>query len=200
MVEIAKITLAWTGFIGAPGFTNLYFRDFETSGLDQAIIDGSVAKVDSWSSSIQTRVPSSVVLQVQQVVPIIESTNGQIVRFMQATTAPVSRTGQGTGSYAAAAGACVNWYTDGVRNGRRVRGRSFIVPLAGSALASDGTIDNTQLTGLRSASTTMAAVGGTGDLGVWARPSGPGATDGEWHSVTSVTIPDKTAVLRSRRD
>lgn len=200
MVEIAKISVNWTGFNGAPGYTNLYFRDFETSGLDQAIIDGSVAKVESWVSSIQTRVPNTVTLQVQQTVPIIESTTGTLVRFMNATTAPAARVGSGTGAYSAAAGACVNWYTDGVRNGRRVRGRSFIVPLAGSALATDGTIDNTQLTGLRSASTTMAAVGGTGDLGVWARPTGPGATDGVWYSVTSVTVPDKTAVLRSRRD
>lgn len=200
MVEIAKVTINWTGFAGAPGYTNLYWRDFETSGLDQAIIDGAVTKTDTWISSVQSRVPTSVRLRVNRQVEIIESTTGQLTRFMQATADTTERVGTGTGAYSAASGLVVNWYTDGVVRGRRVRGRTFIVPLAGNALDTDGSIAAAALTGMATATTTLISNTGVGDLGVWSRPSAPGATDGQWFSTTSFTIPDKAAVLRSRRD
>jgi len=200
MVEMAKVQVNWSGFTGAPGFTNLYFRDFETGGIDQAIVDHVVSKTDTWISSIITRLPTTVTLEVQQTVQIIESTNGALQRFMVAAVDPPARVGSGTGNYSAVSGAVVNWYTDGVRNGRRIRGRTFLVPIAGSTLDVDGSINNTQLTALRAATTTFTAAGGAGDMGVWSRPSVPGATDGEWNAVSAFTIPDKVAFLSSRRD
>lgn len=200
MVEIAKVTINWTGFSGAPGYTNLYFRDFESTGLDQPVIDGAVGKVDSWISSVAGRVPTSVRLRVARQVEIIEAADGQLLRFMQATTDTTERVGTGTGAYSAASGLVVNWYTGGVVRGRRVRGRTFIVPLAGNALDTDGSIAAAALTAMTTATTTLISTTGAGDLGVWSRPSAPGATDGTWHLATSFTIPDKAAVLRSRRD
>lgn len=199
MADLARVTILWTGFIGAPGFTNLYFRNATPGIIDQAVVDNAVAKVDSFIGSLINRLPPSVTVATDATVEVIDDTNGELQSFMQATVlAP--RNGSGTGNYSAAAGAVMNWYTSTVRNGRRIRGRSFMVPLAGSALASDGTLDSTQLTGLRAMADGLRAASGASRLVVWGRPTSPGATDGVSAEVTSSTVPDKTAVLTSRRD
>jgi hypothetical protein len=102
--------------------------------------------------------------------------------------------------YSAASGACINWYTDGVRNGRRVRGRSFMVPIGSNGMENNGTLNATALGSWRTATDLLIASFENSTLGVWSRPSAPAATDGIWHKTTSMTIPDKAAVLRSRRD
>ena len=75
-----------------------------------------------------------------------------------------------------------------------------MVPLGGNGLDVSGTLDNTRLTAWRTATTALIAAAGVGDLGVWGRPTAPGATDGVWAVVKSFTIPDKAAILTSRRD
>jgi hypothetical protein len=200
MTEMAKVTINWTGFLGAPGYTNLYFKDFDsTDFIVQAIADGAVSKTDNWIGGIQSRIPSSVTLQTSPTVEIIEAETGELKGFLT-TTPAAARVGTGTGVYSAASGAVVNWYTGGVVRGRRVRGRTFLVPISGNALSGDGTLDNTNAAALRTNTAPLISTTGAGDLGVWSRPTAPGATDGSWHLVTSFTIPDKVAVLRSRRD
>lgn len=210
MGEMAKLTVNWTGFVGAPGYTNLYFRDFQAQNvIDQPIVDGAISKTDAWLNQFNGFLPATVNVTLDSAVEIIEDTTGELIRYMSG--APFQRAnGSGTGAYSAASGACVNWYTDAIVRGRRLRGRSFMVPLAGSALATDGTIDNTAVATMRTASTTMAGGVGVGDLGVWSRPTpildaqgnptGNYNADGQWAFVTSATVPDKAAVLRSRRD
>jgi hypothetical protein len=41
---------------------------------------------------------------------------------------------------------------------------------------------------------------GRGDFGIWARPTTKTATDGVWYPAQTVSVKDKAAVLRSRRD
>jgi hypothetical protein len=199
MADIARVTINWTGFIGAPGYTNLYFRNATPGIIDQAVVDNAVTKVDNWISGFQTRIPTTVTCQTDPTVEVIDDTNGQLQEFMNATVG-APRVGTGTGNYSAAAGAVCNWYTGGIRNGRRIRGRSFLVPLAGSALGPNGTLDDANLTALRTNTTTFTAATGAARLVVWGRPSTPGGTDGVSAEVISFTIPDKTAVLTSRRD
>jgi hypothetical protein len=210
MGEMAKLTVNWTGFVGAPGYTNLYFRDFQfENAIDQAIVDGAITKTDTWLNAFNAYLPGSVNVTIASAVEVIEDTTGNLLRYMQGT--PFARgNGSGTGAYSAASGACVNWYTNTIVRNRRLRGRSFMVPLAGSALDTAGTIDNAAVVSMRNASTAMAGGVGVGDLGVWSRPTpildangdptGEYNPDGQWAFVTSATVPDKCAVLRSRRD
>jgi len=64
----------------------------------------------------------------------------------------------------------------------------------------NGTISADTITTLTTAATAMASTATDAHLGVYARPTGPGATDGMWSPVTSFSIPDLAVVLRSRRD
>lgn len=200
MAEIARVTVNWTGWAGAPGFTNLYFRDFEGAGvIDQAIADGAVAKVHTWLTAWLSAIHESITVTVDPSVEAIDETNGNLTAFW--TTAPgAGRVGTGTGTFSSATGACVNWYTNGIRNARRIRGRSFMVPLTSNGFDNTGTLDNTKLTAWRAATATLIDGTGSGDLGVWSRPSGPAATDGVWYVCNAYTINDKAAILTSRRD
>jgi hypothetical protein len=207
---MCRVTINWTGFLGAPGYTNLYFRDFTGSGEpDQAVADGAVAKVHTWIQAWDDGLPNTVTLTVDPSVEVIEETTGEMTGFF--TTVPGSpNVGGSIGPYSAASGACVNWYTNGIRNGRRIRGRAFMVPIGSNGMENNGTLNGTALTSWRTATAVLIDGTGTGDLGVWARPTpilNPDGTptgehnpDGEWSVVTSYSIPDKAAVLRSRRD
>jgi hypothetical protein len=81
-----------------------------------------------------------------------------------------------------------------------VRGRTFLVPAANGIYQEDGTLAPIILNEIQTAATTLAApIAGGIQLGVWARPSGVGAEDGDFHPITAASVPDLAAVLRSRR-
>jgi hypothetical protein len=199
MTQMLRAKLNWTGFTGAPGYTNLFFRDFTEGPVTQEMADGAKTKLTNFMASLGTRLPSTVTLSLDSTMDIIEDTTGQLQGFMTIVP-PAATVGSVAGAYSAASGACITWNTNGVRNGRRVRGRTFIVPLGGTIYDTDGTIATTHLTAFRTAATDLTAASGAGDLGVWARPSAPGASDGAWWVATGGSVRDKVAVLTSRRD
>ena len=201
MSGMLKVKTKWTGFNGAPGYTNFYFRDFSSTGEPtQTHASGAVTRTHTFWNNLQSRFPSVVQLAVQGDVEVIEETNGEM-KSVFSVTPPTTVTGSATsGLYSGPVGAVVNWRTGGVRNGRRVRGRTFLVPLANENYQTDGTIDPTKLASMNTTVAALADQTGSPDLGVWARPTTPGGSDGVWYAVTSGSVPDLAAVLRSRRD
>lgn len=199
MPEILRVKLNWTGFVGAPGYTNFYFSEFVSEGYTQAIADGSATKARNFALDFAAVCPNTVTIAVDPTVDIVQSDTGDLVGFF--SVAPgTAAVGARAGTYSAASGACISWGTNGVRNGRRVRGRTFIVPLAGSAYQADGSINDSDLAMMRTAANNFRAPGGTGDFGIWSRPSAKGASDGVWYPAETSKISDKVAILRSRRD
>lgn len=199
MASILRVPIRWTGFIGAPGYTNLYFRNATPGIIDQAVADDAAAKVEAWLGAWPAAQPNTVTIQRQSTLEEVNDTNGNLVGFWQ-TAAGTSRTGLQSGNYSATSGACVNWSTNTIRNSRRMRGRTFMVPLAGVGYDGSGTLSDTQLSSWRTASTTLHAASGASRLIVWGRPTTPGGTNGVSAEVTSSSISDKAAVLRSRRE
>lgn len=200
MATIARLTVNWTGFAGGPGFSAFHFAPAAGPDVTQAVVNDAVTRLDTYLNAWNAKIPPSVSSRINSTVELINDADGKLISFMTGTSF-ARASGTGSGNYSAAAGAVNNWYTAGVRNGRRVRGRTFIVPLAGSALGPDGTIDEATLGTLRSASTALhAPSAGASKLCIWSRPSSKGATDGISYDVISSSIPDKTAILRSRRD
>jgi len=204
MPTLLKVSTKWTGFSGAPGYTNLYFRDFGTgdgSGSDPDVAQAQAAadRVRAFFQLLSGSFPAAVRINVEGTVDTIDSATGELVGSLS-VTAPATVSGSATGGYSAASGAVVTWRTAGIRKGRRIRGRTFLVPLASTAYEVDGTLATTIRGNIVSAATTLSDSTLTPDLGVWARPSVSGATDGQWAAVTGSTVPDMSAVLRSRRD
>lgn len=193
-MTIYRTTTVWSGFSGAPGYTNFYFQG---TG-DGESVDAVLTRTHAFWNEIKAYLPGPVTLQVSGEVARIDETTGMVEAFLNGMP-PASVKGVPTGNYAGPSGACVTWSTGAVRNGRRVKGRTFIVPLANAAFDSDGTLGVAALGDLNTAATAMRDPASP-NLGVWSRPSARGAADGIFHFVTGHRITDKAAVLRSRRD
>jgi hypothetical protein len=199
LAPLARVTINWTGFVGAPGFTNLYFSPAAGPDITQAVVDAAVTKTYTWLSNFTSSLPTAVTTGVDPSVEVINSLDGKLIAFMTGTP-PAATAGSDSGTFSAATGVVTSWYTGGIRNGRRVRGRSFIVPMGPTAYQNDGTIATTKLTAWRGTANALIANVDAARLAVWSRPSAPGALDGIAYDVISAQVNDKVAVLTSRRD
>jgi hypothetical protein len=111
-------------------------------------------------------------------------------------TTPAVIQGTAASGYSSASGAVVGWITNGFHNGRRIRGRTFLVPLGGVAYDTDGTLSAAYLTKCRSAATLYVT---NGSPAIFTRPQ-PGLSNGGATAVSAAQVNDKAAVLTSRRD
>lgn len=204
MTAILRVKLRWSGFIGGPGYTIFHFRDFGGTGEwnpgpTEAL--GAVGRVDTFAGKLIGKTARGVTLNVMGDVEEIEDTTGQLIDVHSVAT-PAARVSPSIAGqrYVGGTGAVINWRTSLVRNGRRIRGRSFLVPLDGNVFEDNGTLSAQTIADLQTAGNELIAEAGAPDLGVYARPTAPGAADGLWAHITSCNIPDLGAQLRSRRD
>lgn len=201
MAEILRVKLRWAGFGGAPGYSIFHFRDFDGAGDQNGFAQGAADRVRTFANDIKGLLPYQATLTVEPDVEVIEDTNGQLVDVVSVTPPIVVNSVATAGmNMNAAVGAVITWRTQLIRNGRRIRGRTFLVPLVSATFTDAGVIAANNLAQLNVAANSLRNATGSPDLGVYARPSGPGATDGMWAAVTSHSIPAVGAVLRSRRD
>lgn len=188
MANINRVSCAWQGWPGAPGVTQLYL----TSGIDQAAVDA----IRAFWQALVTILPSGLTIQVPSSGDVLNDVNGTIVDAWSVATTPAVVTGSGSGAYAGNAGAIIHWLTTDVVNGRRVRGRTFVVPLVGSAYDTSGSIATAVLTTLTTAANGLVAAIDP-NFAVWHRPTQ--FAIGSSHSISSVRVPDLAISLRSRR-
>lgn len=204
MTVMYKVTIDWTGFTGAPGFTNLYAT---TTDPLQAGLDTFVAGVNTLLTTWRIPLSNNTTTQVRGEVELIEDTDGSLVNIMTATTPPSAAPGGQSAGNTACTGLVVNWLTSGAVLGRRRQGRSYVVPIATNILDTDGTINSAGLGAQRTAANVYAAAT-TFHPVVWVRPVKADPTHvppiaaraGATAPINAARIPDKAAVLRSRRD
>ena len=194
-MPILRVTAEWTGWSGAPGYNVFHFQNFDVGG-EQAAQNASDA-VRNFYEGFKTLLPVSIGVRPLSTVELIDETNGRILDIY-ATTPGATSQGSYTQGYSAVSGALVHWETAGIRNSRRVRGKTFLVPLGNALYEANGTIAPAQLTAIQTAATGLIDDANTA-LVVYARPKKDG-TPGEEHTVRSARVPDKAVVLRSRRD
>lgn len=193
-MTIHRVQAVWTGFPGAPGYSSFYFRPF-TGGGD---VDQAIGRVRGFFAEWRRLLPLGVSIQVQATVEEVDETTGMLTGYLDGEEVEPVLTSTAGNDFAGPAGAVVNWLTGTVRNGRRVRGRTFLVPLGLNAYDSDGTLGDTALSDLRAGANILLSTEFEQELVVWARPNG--GSPGEAASVTGHRVPDMAAVLRSRRD
>lgn len=186
MSTIERYRVAWSGFTGSPGVSTFYyFGSVDPAGSLHAMFD-----------AIKGRFPSTVTWSFPATGDTIDDTTGDLNgSFSSAGAASV--TGTDAGVYSAASGVVIRWLTGTIVGGHRVRGHTFLVPLAGSAYQGDGSISTTPLGDIQTAvNTYLATTAGLAQV-IWRRPGAPG---GAGHvAVTGAIVPDLAAVLRSRR-
>lgn len=212
MAEVLRVKASWSGFQGAPGVNLWHFGPADGSSGSWSLPDAQAAvdRVRAFYTANTDSLPPGVQVTVAPDVECFNAENGSLQRVLGATTAgPAIGSGAGTG-YASAVGAVISWRTNTVRNRRRIRGRTFIVPLAGTAYEANGTLTQATITRIQTAATTLRTAQGGAVFGIWARPKKdinlpdplPDYTfsGGQFAAAISNSVPDMGAVLRSRRD
>lgn len=193
-MDMLRVTALWSGFPGAPGYSNFFF-----AGGGGLISDAQqvAQRVADAFAAVAPRLPVDVTIQVEQAVEVIDSDTGMTTDFREISTIPPV-VGSGGASYAGPTGAVVNWRTNDLRNGRRIRGRTFLVPLSTASFATDGTLSEAAREDVQDFAAVLIGGDLDSELGVWSRPIG--GAGGVFATVVSSTVPDMAAVLRSRRD
>jgi len=110
--------------------------------------------------------------------------------------APANVVGTSANPYSAASGARIEWRTSAIVEGRRLRGRTYIVPVGTNQYEADGTLTAGCRGILQAAADSYFDDAFTSDAhpSVWSR------THGIMADISAAVIPDEVSVLRSRRD
>jgi hypothetical protein len=192
-----KTTTVWSGFQGAPGYTVMYFDP--AGAHTEAGAGAANGRVRTFFAFLQQYLSTSTTLTFNQNVDQVDPVTGELVNSFSPTQ-PGILIGTGTANQAAAAGACVTWRTPKIVAGKRLRGRTFIVPLSVGAYEPNGTLTGNALGDLRTAAAALVADSPLAPprLCVWHRPIAK--TGGDLGIANAATVADKTAVLTSRRD
>jgi hypothetical protein len=195
MSLVMRYKLIWNLPSGGPGVTTLFalpdtteqvFADQARAFIFDALATGGVADF----------LPTGASVQGDSIVDNITIEDG-LLNSSTPVTAPAVITGSGSGSYAAPSGAVITWLTGAVHLARRVRGRTFLVPLATTAFDASGTLSTGFLTNVRNAAS--AYIASAANPAVWSRPRG-GVNNGAAFSIQAGAVLDKVAILSSRRD
>lgn len=187
MANIAKVQVEWAGIAGMPGFTTFYCDAGDTIPRDE---------LEDFFFAFRGAVPTGLSWTIPSSGDIFADNSGTLVGSWSQGSPVVVSSNAVDVEWAGGTGAVINWATGGIAAGRRVRGRTFMVPI------NTANYDNGHLTSsFRSGAVTAAAalVSAAGDrLRVWHRPVG--GSGGSSHAITAASVPDLAAVLRSRRD
>lgn len=203
-VVVAIVRTSWLGTSGGPGLTQLAIEGItDPHTWDAAAAQIAVDAVRTFWDAIKANMPNELTFTVSPVVDIYTILSGTLVGSYSAATPPTSVLGTDTGTYSMASGAKVNLNTGVIRNGRRVRGGIFLVPMAGLQTTNTGTVASTARTTFNNAVNTMRGtlVAANKQLVVWSRDNtGVEPGNGATSPVNGVETSEKVAILRGRRD
>lgn len=196
-----RVKALWSGQKIGAGVSTFVFDD---SGVlpDASELTAVGNAVRSFFTNAGALFPSTVVVSFDPEVESFDPATGQIEDVGVMGTTPASVTGTGAALSAAGVGGRVRWRTAAFRNGRRVVGTTFVVPMPTTCYDNEGTLSSATITALQSAAAALLSGAATaGDpLCVWSRPTAPGSGDGAISPVLLAQVPDVTAWLRTRKD
>ena len=199
MPNVSTVTTVWQGFTGAPGYSKLRFFELTSGSNVQTAVNAVRTFFDAFKGMWQT----STILTVSPIVQHNDIATGDLVGETVAGTPPTSIAGTvpATTPYAGGSGFVINWLTGGFHDGRRVRGRTFIVPAVG-VYFQDGTVTSATIATAVAAGNALRDTSGV-VLGVWQRfydsATPPNQTGGALWAVSGTSVPDRAAQLRTRR-
>lgn len=195
-MAVSIIRTVWTGGPSSPGLTQIAIQSDGTSNIDAA-----AAAVRTFWSNFAVSIPDGHTLAVEQLVEKFDEATGQLIGETLQANAPAPVTGTNIEAWAAGIGVRIDWGTSSIRNGRRVKGRTFLVPVTTTAFDTGGELNiDTRAAWLGHAIGLLDALETNGTpMVIWSRPSLKWPVGGI-SPVISAQVPRKPAVLRNRRD
>jgi len=196
-MSIMRIRATIAGTQGLPGLSTWYYNG-TTSTPSNADAADAVARVRAFFDGIKGLLPTANTVQVSGSVDLLDPATGALTGS-QSVTAPSIVTGTGGGPLPPANAILLTGQTAVIIAGRRLRGRSFISPVA-SGTQTSGLVSSAAIaTTITSANTSLTGVTSSVPV-VWHRPQPPGPSGGSVSPVTTYSVGSTYAVLRSRRD
>lgn len=200
MTDVGVLKVVWADFPGAPGLSQ-----FAVTLPDVATLSSAISALSTAFSNLAGYLPSGLTLHFPGDVEIFEAETGTLMDA-ETVTGGMQVAGTATGSMVSAGGAAVTWLTNSIQNGRRVRGRTFIVPSTETMFDTDGSLSAGALSALNGFGQDIVdytASASTSRLAVWGRPrdaseSRP-AKPFSLAAITNFSVTDQMAVLRGRR-
>lgn len=190
MASIIRHTAVWSGSPGLPGYSQFYQG---VTGSISSDAQGGQNDIGAFFWSLLALIPEEVTVTVDPVYQVINEVTGAVTGE-EVVGAPVTlNVGTYVGEWSRQVGALVEWSTGSFIAGRRLRGRTYLVPL-GACAATDGTLPDSTLATVRAAA--QYIVVSSHDFLVWHRPiAGAG---GAAVALTGAIVRDHAAILRSR--
>lgn len=193
-MKLHRVVVTWAG----PPVVGSAVTVLHYDGTNQTA--PPVAAINTAFANMHNLLPNNVVVTVPNSGDSINDTDGTLAGSWVGTGG-IANGGTGGAVGPAGVGGVVGWQTStivaGSKGPRRLRGRTFIVPLAGIAYDTSGTLTDAGLSVLNQFGTDLRA---SGPLAIWHRPLTKGATNGSSGPVISHRVRDKAAFLSSRRD
>lgn len=196
-MSIYRVRTIFQGWIGGPGLMTNYFLGGTTPTTAEAQLAGD--RVYNSLFAARGLFLDATNWKNDLVVDCFNEANGDLTTSRNITAVSMNGAGN-TNLLPPSNQICVSFKTAGIRNNRRVRGRTFLGPLALSTSEGNGTPTADAMLAANTYATSIDDEGLTGlQHVIWARPP-EGLSNGAVYPVTEYTIRDKFAVLRSRRD
>lgn len=204
MASVYVVTMGWSGFQGAPGYSKFHFSDLTTDAARNAA--GAAVRTLFFSQSAYLLTTWSFLVNPE--VLEYDVATSALVGAASMTSPPAVANGTLAASFhAGGSGYVITWSTGQILFGHRVRGRTFMVPAAG-CYDVDGTISAAAISAGAAAGTTFIGSAGV-DSVVWAKQwqkdaaghtvQPPVQIGGQLASITGASVKDMAAQMRSRR-
>jgi hypothetical protein len=204
---VARFKVDLSGFSGAPGVNTWFVGDTGLSaGPSQGTVDGTAVALDAFYEAVKGVIQSDVSWSVDPSVGVLDVETGVLDSIMAAAGGPFSGVATGINQGGHMTMIKTQLRTGSYNDGREVRGGPFIGPVVAAVADGPGTLTPAVTLTMNNALTALAgAINSAGGLlVVYRRPraAAPGVTAraGLLRAVTSATVFNKPAVLRSRRD
>ena len=206
-MTVGIVRTAWSGTSGGPGLTQHACRFSGFGVWTQSEAGVATAAVRAFWEAIKANLPDDITLTTSPVVDLYDETDGTLIDSQVAALSPASVAGTAAGAFAMPAGVKMILQTGDIRDGRRVRGATYIVPAASSIMTAGGLIGSAARTAINLAGNNMrgALTAGGLELAVWSREreavvGGLPHRDGAVFTCTGIETSEKAAILRGRRD
>lgn len=187
MATVARLRATYTGSQVVGPAVSSFFFDPAASGYPGAVFD--------LFDGIKAQIPSGVQITVPNTGDLLNDTTGDLIGTWTEPGGGIV-TGTGSTAFILGTGYRIVWDTNGIRNGRHIRGTTFIVPTISSIFDTSGRLTAAaQSLAIAEATAYLTTLAGAGR--VYSRPKG--ANNGESNEIVGARVPEQPSWLRSRR-
>lgn len=179
----------WSTPGGGTGYTVLHFQDVANNTDAQDLAN----MVRVFFDSIKGVLPDDVTVTFDSEVLVLDLAG--TLQTVWAVTPPASVSGINASTYNRAAGIRIDWSTGHIVAGRRLTGRTYLVPTGSSVFDAVGLVTSGNVTAVQTAAAALiSSSSSNAPLVVWSR------THAVAWAADTASVPTKGAILRGRRD